>query len=418
LKRFAPITAIYPRRRLPRASDGGVDVFDLDRALNEPGFRPLPEALERRYQEDTAEPQTRALFRAALGAAAFYNVQLLAEWSLTPDVFSLAAALHFGVVTPALLTIAAFARSARTPDIRDLMGFAIPALVAMQAALVYFASEADESGRYLSLLAVIGVLANVSLPLSSRAALSSASLCLGMVGLLSHAWRGGVAAPLEAVGLLPIELCVVMTLYSAFQRNREARRVYLLDLRHRLRLDEVGREARHDPLTGLANRRRLEEAAKKLWAEESQLVSPMSIVIYDVDRFKAFNDLYGHIAGDKTLRRIAACALQEIGGEDDVAARYGGEEFILLLPRTPLDEARRVAERLRAAVAALRIPHAGAEELGVVTASFGVATADCAHCRFDELTAEADAALYLAKRSGRNRVLAAVLGAAKDAKVA
>jgi len=345
-------------------------------------------------------------------------VQLLAEWSLTPDAFGLAAALHFGIVTPALLMIAAFARSARRPQDRDFLGFAIPALMAMQAAVVYLASAADESGRYLSLLAVIGVLANASLPLSSRAALSSAGLCLGITGMLSHATHGGAAAPVQAIGLLPMELCVVMTLYSAFQRNREARRVYLLDLRHRLRLDEVGKEARHDALTGLANRRRLEEAAEKLWTEESPLVSPVSIVLYDVDRFKAFNDLYGHLAGDETLRRIAACALVEIGGDDDVAARYGGEEFILLLPRTPLDEARRVAERLRAAVAALRIPHTASEELGVVTASFGVATADSAHRSFAELTAEADAALYRAKRAGRNRVLAAAVGATKGAKVA
>ena len=149
-----------------------------------------------------------------------------------------------------------------------------------------------------------------------------------------------------------------------------------------MRVAEVGLEARHDPLTRLANRRRLEEAAQALWASPHGLVSPISVVLYDVDRFKTFNDLYGHQAGDECLQRVAACALEEIGAEDDVAARYGGEEFILLLPRTPLDEARRVAERLRAAVAALRIPHAGGEELGVVTASFGVACADIRICSF------------------------------------
>ena len=81
-----------------------------------------------------------------------------------------------------------------------------------------------------------------------------------------------------------------------------------------------------------------------------------------------------------------------------------------MLPRTPLDEARRVAERLRSAVAALRIAHAGGAELGVVTASFGVASADISTRSFEQLTAEADAALYGAKRSGRNRVLAAAVG--------
>jgi diguanylate cyclase (GGDEF)-like protein len=185
-----------------------------------------------------------------------------------------------------------------------------------------------------------------------------------------------------------------------------------------MRVAEVGQEARHDPLTGLANRRRLEEVASQLWAKDSGMVSPISVVLYDVDRFKAFNDLYGHQAGDDCLRRIAGCASEEIGADDDVAARYGGEEFLLLLPRTPLEEARRVAERLRAAVVAQRIPHSGGEELGVATASFGVATAENVSTSFEALMAAADEALYKAKRGGRNRVVTAGVLAPRGPKAA
>ncbi len=390
---------------------------EVDGALGASGYQSLPRWLEQRFQAETGERQAQALFHASLGAALFYNAQLLAEWSLTPDAFGLAAALHFGLVTPALLAIAAFARAALTPLRRDLLGFAVPALIALQATAVYFASASAGSPHYLDLLAVIGILANTSLPLSSRASLWTTTLCLALLALLANT-PNGAPAQLYASSLTPSVLCVMMTLYSAIKRNNEARRSYLLDLRHRLRIDEVGAEARHDPLTGLANRRRLEEAARGLWAKDSGHVSPISIILYDVDRFKSYNDLYGHQAGDECLRQVAACALAEIGADDDVAARYGGEEFILLLPRTPLDEARRAAERLRAAVAALRIPHSGGEELGVVTASFGVASADSAHCRFEALTAEADAALYRAKRSGRNRVVAASVGLPKGPKAA
>ena len=412
MNRLFKLTRAPSRRRTARSD--GRDGAALDDALGDRRFRGLTPALEERYQCDTADDQMRALFRAALAAALVYNAQLVVEASLTPDALGLTAALHFGLVVPALLGIAAFARTAEAPLWRDLMGFAIPTLAAGQTAITYFASAAEGSSSYLTLFAVIAILANTSLPLSSRAALWTTALCLGLLALCVRVAH----APLFGAGLIPISLCALITLGSAFQRNREARRAYMLDLRHRLRMAEIGQEARHDPLTGLSNRRKLEEAAEKLWAGDSNHVSPISVVLYDVDRFKAFNDLYGHQAGDECLRKVAACALEEIGAEDDVAARYGGEEFILLLPRTPLDEARRAAERLRAAVAALRIPHSGAEELGVVTASFGVASADSTHSSFASLTADADAALYRAKRSGRNRVLASTLGSPKGPKAA
>jgi diguanylate cyclase (GGDEF)-like protein len=405
--------ARHPSRRR-RAREAGSSL-ELDQTLGDRRLRALPAWLEARFQEETAEDQIRALYRAALAAAIVYNVQLIAEWSLTRDVFAFAAALHFGLVTPALLLIAAFARSAVTPLSRDLMGVAIPMLIACQVAVTYFASASPGAPYYLTQFAVIAILCNASLPVSPRACLWTTALCLFTLAVVARVPYG---EPVYIGGLTPVSLCVLMTLHSAFQRSRQARRAYLVDLRQRMRVAEVGQEARHDPLTGLANRRRLEEAAFKLWANESAHVSPISVVLYDVDRFKAFNDLYGHQAGDECLRRVAACAAAEIGAEDDLAGRYGGEEFILLLPRTPLDEARRVAERLRAAVAALRIPHAGGEELGVVTASFGVACADSAQRSFEDLTAEADAALYRAKRSGRNRVLAAAHASPKGPRAA
>ncbi len=409
LNRFFDDARSSTRRRAPRGASDDGPLADLDQALADRQFRALPPWLEERFQSETADDQARALFRASLAAALVYNVQLIAESSLTPDALGYAAALHFGVVTPALLMIAAFARSAVTAWRRDMLAVAMPVLIALQVTATYFASASEGSPSYLTLLTVIPILCNASLPLSSRAALWTTALCLGLLAIVARAPHLA-PQPVYLGGLIPISLCVLMTLYSAFQRNRAARRSYMLDLRNRMRMDEVGLEARHDPLTGLANRRRLEETAAKLWAKDSAYVSPVSVVLYDVDRFKSYNDLYGHQAGDECLRKVGACAREEIGAEDDVAARYGGEEFILLLPRTPLGEARRVAERLRAAVAAMRIPHAGGEELGVVTASFGVASADIGVCSFATLTAEADAALYRAKRTGRNRVLAAGLG--------
>ena len=126
----------------------------------------------------------------------------------------------------------------------------------------------------------------------------------------------------------------------------------------------------------------------------------------DVDFFKAYNDQYGHPAGDECLRQLAQVLLRQLMRAGDLAARYGGEEFAVLLPDTDLDGAAAVAERIRAELAELALPHAGSP-LGTVTASIGyrVAPADGAVSVVDMLD-EADRALYAAKSGGRNRARA------------
>jgi diguanylate cyclase (GGDEF)-like protein len=127
----------------------------------------------------------------------------------------------------------------------------------------------------------------------------------------------------------------------------------------------------------------------------------------DIDYFKFFNDTAGHQAGDDCLRSVARTLLETLHRAGDVVARYGGEEFAVLLPETDVEHASQLAETLRARIEALRIPHA-ASPLGNVTVSIGAATVvpprDGSGC--EELVRVADAALYDAKRLGRNRVVA------------
>ena len=170
-------------------------------------------------------------------------------------------------------------------------------------------------------------------------------------------------------------------------------------LRHR----EVREAATRDSLTGAATRALLEDTLER----EASLVhrhgGGLALLMIDVDRFKGINDRFGHPAGDRCLAAIAECIARRIRS-GDALFRYGGEEFCVLLPRTGEGGARRLAERVRGAVDALRIP-AGegtirpSVSLGVAAALPGDGAA--------ELMAKADAALYRAKRSGRNRVSAA-----------
>lgn len=160
-----------------------------------------------------------------------------------------------------------------------------------------------------------------------------------------------------------------------------------------------------DGLTGIANRRRFDETMAREWRRCARARSPLSLIILDVDHFKAFNDHYGHQAGDECLRAVAEVLADQVLRPSDLVARYGGEEFVCLLPDTANDGAVQVAERLRDAVVRLGIPHASSPIAPHVTISLGVATAfPCTEANPEQLTQLADRLLYQAKRSGRNRV--------------
>ncbi|HKM32766.1 MAG TPA: response regulator, partial [Oscillospiraceae bacterium] len=159
-----------------------------------------------------------------------------------------------------------------------------------------------------------------------------------------------------------------------------------------------------DQLTQIANRRRFDE----MWALEvkrsKRLGSFLSLLMIDIDKFKDYNDTYGHLQGDECLRRVAAVIKSTARRPGDLAARWGGEEFLCLLPDTDPKGAREIAERTRQAVLDLGLEHS-ATDMGIVTVSVGVVTSDaeCENC-YDELIKRVDSALYHAKESGRNRV--------------
>ncbi len=171
-----------------------------------------------------------------------------------------------------------------------------------------------------------------------------------------------------------------------------------------LDLEEANRKldalAQTDALTGLPNRRSFAEQADRLIVQHHRAGSVLSVVMVDVDHFKRINDEFGHHGGDVTLRAVAQ-ALRGALREQDIVARWGGEEFIALLPDTDGPGAVHVAETLRQAVAALNVVHDTAAIR--VTASFGLAVHD-GKASLEATTSRADAALYRAKRDGRNRV--------------
>ncbi|NKK66219.1 PleD family two-component system response regulator [Rhizobium leguminosarum] len=161
-----------------------------------------------------------------------------------------------------------------------------------------------------------------------------------------------------------------------------------------------------DPLTGLYNRRYLDNHLNVLFNRSMARGRPLSVLITDIDRFKHVNDTYGHDGGDEVLREFSNRVRSTIRGAD-LACRYGGEEFVVVMPDTSPEIAAAVAERLRAAIenAPFMLKHSG-EALNV-TASFGIASRIASVLTPDQLMKQADLALYEAKNTGRNRVVAA-----------
>jgi diguanylate cyclase (GGDEF)-like protein len=163
----------------------------------------------------------------------------------------------------------------------------------------------------------------------------------------------------------------------------------------------VSRQAVTDQLTGLSNHGRFQEMLGIEVEQVRRYTHPLGLILLDIDNFKRFNDTYGHQQGDRVLKAVAD-VLRENSRDADVPARYGGEEMALILPHTDLAGAHAIAERVRAAIEDLRVPMLEGDGVLRVTASLGVAT--MLEGEKDELVAEADAALYRAKRSGKNRV--------------
>lgn len=360
-------------------------------------------------------------------------------WPQAPRFQDLALPLGLGGLLAATI---AFARSFL--DLRRQLprvARAIDAVIVLALALMVVAVAGFE---YQALIAL-----NVAVMAMGVVVTGSALVCAARGSRPARyfllAWSlliaGGVALPLSSFGVLPRTFLteysiqfgsaaeMLLLSFSLAHRinllkgeNERLMRATTEDLEHRVqarttelnaalqRLEHANRQlhdiSHRDGLTGVANRRHFDQALDYAWSRCAALGQPISLLLIDIDRFKTINDSHGHLAGDDALRAVAQRLRAGEQAPDETLARYGGEEFVLLLPAVGAAAAQARAEQLRAAVAAAPVRHEGGEL--VVTVSIGLATlAPGREGALADLLRLSDAALYRAKREGRDRVVVA-----------
>jgi diguanylate cyclase (GGDEF)-like protein len=307
-------------------------------------------------------------------------------------------------------------RRPRLPPLPLAAGLALSAVVTVLHLLVFVPESRATS---FMLLVLIPLAAALFMPwsvtfhagwlLAGATALAAFTIAPAGAAVPTADWIGAWLV-LAISGLASLVGCVGATdlRRRAFGRRMELRRAYVALLAREAELERLNvrlaRATRMDPLTGLGNRLGLNDELAKATARSRRYGNDCAVVLFDLDRFKDYNDSLGHLAGDAALQAVAA-ALRASARVADMVCRFGGEEFVVLMPEQTLAGAEQAAQRLRGAVEdlGLRYPTGGGSR--PLTISAGVALLGRTAAQDpDEVVRAADAALYRAKRSGRNRV--------------
>ena len=410
--------------RRSELADGSVtlsqqsDVFDRSERAEqveqtlERGFPLLffPAGLEGDFQRDCQNRRLTLITEIGLGAILLFAGILLADWLLTPETLGLALWLRTVAFAPVILMGLWLVRALRQPRISEWL-VAAAGVYAIALTSVILVSSESKWG-YARLVEI-----NIIVVYTCTLARFWPAVCLGAVSMLAHsllAWH----LPDFTQGLLSVNttlLAVVIllfTLYGNYTLERDERIAYLLAQREKALQDaleasheQLARLATTDALTEVANRRSADEYLEQSWQHAQARRLPMALVMVDIDHFKRYNDRYGHQAGDRCLQAVARALSSCSRRAGDLVARMGGEEFLVIMVDVDQGTALSVAQRMRDAVQALGLNHAGSNCAPVVTVSVGVSTArpgpDVTRAA---LMRAADEALYAAKASGRNRV--------------
>ncbi len=372
---------------------------------------PLPAALRILYESR----KCRAAFRgdithcaAGLGLLAVFYLPLHASMTSRQLAFD---SLYVGLLAPAqfIALIAVLRRP--DPFWRDV-ALGTPSLLAM-ASGTYLFIVGGGTGSVLFVAISVMLMLFAIISVHMRFTMAVGWVLAWQIFFAAGIATAGDLAPAFQIDVILVGLtCGLYMLLANWRMHVEQQRSFVFSLREQMQQDALTAEnrtldalARRDALTGLANRRAYDSWLHTVWVQAGAGgAGTVGLVMLDVDHFKLYNDFYGHPAGDSCLSAIGACLREQLRGTSDQVARIGGEEFAVLLPGVGLNQCADIAERLRAAIVAMELPHLGHGSGKLVTISCGCASLKVAEAAPRDLCVAADAALYEAKQSGRNRV--------------
>ena len=382
-----------------------IDEALIDRAQREdlPWLR-FPPSIERAFEADTGLARSRGLFWRGVIAVIIYLLFLVPDWQVVPDVFGAALIIRLGVVAPLSAVLLLVIWHNPPVWLREGIEIGSAMLAAVSTLAVMLLSQSPL--REIEHHGVILVILYSAMVQRIRFYYALAgTICVALFYFLALAALPDYPAAALLTDDLVFGSAVVLSLIATYGLERETRLNYLAFLRERLLNARLAALSRQDALTGLANRRSLDEILGAMEIGRTERLE-LGMLLFDIDHFKLYNDNAGHLAGDVCLKRIAGIIRAELRERADMAFRFGGEEFLILLPEVDLGGTIAIGERIRHAVEAAAIPHPG--EPGnrrVVTISAGAAAAVLGDgLSAAEIIAGADAALYAAKRNGRNQV--------------
>lgn len=383
---LAPVAAVdHESGRSPHAAQ-------LERRFPLLIFEP---ALEADFREAFAERMRPRLFYTVMAGSLFFSVFAVKDLLTLPEsVWVWTVGIRLGLIVPGIVLLYLFSHSAGAAALQRRMalgaGIALYGLMAAIAISIALHHPLPYEGLLLVtffLFFMLGLRLRVALLVSLPAVPLFVVLMIALdqqpAAIFTRGFYLLAGNAIGAIGLYLIE--------------HLAREVWLTEQLARFR-------AERDPLTLSFNRRALMAHLRLLWAQARRQREAVTALMIDVDHFKQYNDGYGHLAGDECLRQISTVLAAQLRRPLDMLGRYGGEEFLVLVLGVRAEAVEPLAERLRAAVEALQIPHSGSV-LGIVTVSVGAASrVPGGSDRESSLLEFADRALYSAKGKGRNRV--------------
>ncbi|MCP3926544.1 MAG: GGDEF domain-containing protein [Desulfobacterales bacterium] len=371
----------------------------------------FPNRLEKMYLRHYRKSRIKRFAWLGVIGLIFYNLFLMSDKAMLPDIFIEASITRVFIVTPLILLSIAGLFIKKIARFVDLIAGAIILFASVSIMYFLLISNSPNVNNYHTGLIISVVVANIVLRLRFRYAVFYTLLIFFLFVLTVH------NIPLmnqETVNnsILVLFTVACFTLIGNYQIENENRFTYLNSLLRRInaaKLKESNKKLKNiaitDALTGLTNRRHFDISLEKEWKACRRSQKNLSLIFIDIDFFKNYNDNYGHQKGDECLQKVAKQLCMNVKRPRDILARYGGEEFVVLIPETDTTGTMQLAEEIRGAIEELKIPHEFSDGVNLITISLGVATLlPSDEKTFLDLIQLADIALYEAKNQGRNIV--------------